>query len=416
MDAYSLGQYLREAREAKEITVSDAETALKIRRHILESFEQGNFNVVDASPVQVRGFIRNYARHIGLDEERVLQYYDSTLESSNRRQRRPSTQSRRDRRSTQNTPAVNPARSTGEYQVASTYANPADLRRRTSTGRRLLNLLLTLVVGAVALGVIAYVAIQLIQSPPEDSESSTAGTNTGFLGEIPPTLTFTPRPTQIIRTPTLAPRNQQVYAGQPVLVTLEVRQRCWVRFEADGVVIADELIRPGEQYTIEYEAREEIVVNASNAAALVITYNGQPQPSFGGRGQKVEIRFRPNNDVQITSGPGFESTAEFSPTPPDTPTPIAGTLLALQTPSNTPGPSPTPSNTPTITDTPVATDTPTDTPLPTDTPTITLTPSATLTPSNTPTLTLTPSITPTPSETAIVPPRITPTPATPEKP
>ncbi|MBC8170424.1 MAG: DUF4115 domain-containing protein [Anaerolineae bacterium] len=411
MDAYSLGQYLREAREAKEITVADAETALKIRRHILESFEQGNFNVVDASPVQVRGFIRNYARYIGLDEERALQYYDSTLEAGTRRQRRPPSQSRRDRRSTQNTPVVNTTRSTGEnYQLATSYPGAGEMRRRTSTGTRLLRLLLIIILGAAALGIIAFVTLQLIENVPEDSNVSAEGTNTGFLGEIPPTLTFTPRPTQIIRTPTLAPRNQQVYAGQPILVTLEVRQRCWVRFEADGVVIADELIRPGEQYTIEYEAREEIVVNASNAAALIITYNGQAQPSFGGRGQKVEIRFRPNNDVQITSGPGFEPTAEFSPTPPNTPTPIAGTLLALQTPSKTPGPSPTPS------DTPEATATPTDTPLPTNTPTITFTPSDTLTPSNTPTSTLTPTITPTPSETAIVPPRITPTPATPEKP
>jgi transcriptional regulator with XRE-family HTH domain len=415
MDSYSLGQYLREAREAKELTLADAESALKIRHYILEKFEQGDFNVVDASPVQIRGFIRNYARYIGLEEDRVLQYYDSTLTSGNRRGGRNSRnrkENNKDKRSTQTTPQVNP-RSTSEAQ---SYSSLNEQRRRPAS-RRLLNLLLILLLGIIALGVIAFVTLQLVQTLPENGLVTESPGGINFLGEIPPSQTFTPQPTSALqRTPTLIARNQQNYTGQPVLVTLEVRQRCWVRFEVDGIVMLDDLIRPGEQFNLEYAAQQEIIVNASNAAALVVTYNGQPQPTFGGRGQRVEIHFRPNGDIQTSSGPGFEPTAEISVTPQFTPTPIAGTLLAILTPSNTPGPSPTPSNTPTITDTPENTPTPTATPLPTDTPTITLTPTASFTPSNTPTDTLTPTVTATPSETAIVPPRITPTPATPEKP
>ena len=41
MDAYSLGQYLREAREAKEIEIEDVVAKLRIRQPILESFRGG---------------------------------------------------------------------------------------------------------------------------------------------------------------------------------------------------------------------------------------------------------------------------------------------------------------------------------------------------------------------------------------
>ncbi|HRL12748.1 MAG TPA: helix-turn-helix domain-containing protein, partial [Aggregatilineales bacterium] len=90
MDAYSLGQYLREARETRELSLQQAEADLKIRRFILEAFEAGDFGALDVSPVQIRGFLRNYARFLGLDEDTVIQYYDSSQQPDTRRRgRRP---------------------------------------------------------------------------------------------------------------------------------------------------------------------------------------------------------------------------------------------------------------------------------------------------------------------------------------
>ena len=79
MDAQALGRYLRQTRETQELTLDDAEYVLKIRRGILESFELGEFTIPNASSVQIRGFIRNYARYLGLDEEKVIAYYDEAL-------------------------------------------------------------------------------------------------------------------------------------------------------------------------------------------------------------------------------------------------------------------------------------------------------------------------------------------------
>ena len=86
MDPTALGRYLRESRESKELTLEDAVRALRIRRDILESFEQGEFAVMD-STVRVRGMLRNYAHYLGLDEERVLQYHEAALTNTRRRRR-----------------------------------------------------------------------------------------------------------------------------------------------------------------------------------------------------------------------------------------------------------------------------------------------------------------------------------------
>lgn len=427
MDFYSLGQQLKEAREAKELTLQDAELALKIRSSILDSFEQGEFSLADSSPVQIRGFIRNYARYLGLDEDLIIQYYDSAIDSLNRRRDRAGKRSRRERdeRGTGNKPPTSPPRTSARTPArASARAATATgehygvhaTEKRTSFSRRLLNFLLIVILGGVALAVIAFVTLQLVQNNEvfDNPESDTTG---GIIGQRPPTLTSTPRVTQIpSATATLVDRTPQNYTGQAILVTIEFRQRTWLDFTVDGNLIYAGLVRPNE-IVLEYEANNEIIVHASNAAALVVTYNGQSQASFGARGQRVDITFRPNDQVEVRTGPGFDTgTTEFTATPPDTPTPIAGTLLAELTPSVTPGPSPTPSDTPIPSDTPEATATPTSTPTETDTPTITPTPSDTLTPSVTPTETLTPTITFTPSETAIVPLRITPTPAQADKP
>src|SRR5262245_22442097 len=88
MDAQALGRYLRQSREAKELTLEEAEQALRIRRRILESFELGEFSLPDFSPVQIRGFMRNYAHYLGLDEERVLEYSAAALLEGTRRGRR----------------------------------------------------------------------------------------------------------------------------------------------------------------------------------------------------------------------------------------------------------------------------------------------------------------------------------------
>ena len=87
MDAFSLGQFLRNAREANEIELADAVAKLRIRQPILEAFEAGDFAATNMSDIQIRGMLRNYARFLALDEEQVLRFYDEARFGKQRRGR-----------------------------------------------------------------------------------------------------------------------------------------------------------------------------------------------------------------------------------------------------------------------------------------------------------------------------------------
>ncbi len=417
MDAQALGRYLRESREAKELSLEDAERVLHIRRRTLESFEVGEFHISGASTVQLRGFIGNYARYLGLDEEKVLQYYEAALVDEQRKTRRGS--KRNGKRSTQETPAPIAPRSITDTHPTLPPVTLADrLEQRKRRQRNLLRRMLFLVVGLVSAGVILYVTLQLVSQPQTIPEE--IANITGLIAQPTPEAvtvfpTFTPLPQMLLAgQPTPLPRVDQNYSGRGVLVTIQASQRTWLRLLSDGREQYAGMMRPGD--VVEYPAQDEIFVTASNAEALLVTWNGQPQGLYGGRGQKVDITFTMDN-VRVQSGPGFDPTSEFTATPIPTSEIDVGALIAALTPTNTPGPSPTPSDTPTITLTPSITPTPSNTPTPTDTPTVTPTPSDTPPPTSTPTITPTPTatytpsitptptITPTPSPTAILPPR-----------
>jgi hypothetical protein len=395
MDAQALGRYLRESRETREILLEDAESTLHIRRRILEVFEQGDFDITGASPVQVRGFVRNYAAYLGLEPDLVVSYYDAVLQGGGRRGR-----------SKRNAQAMVPVAPRAITDTNPSLPRVTLIDQDDQRWRNLLNLFLIAIGTVIAIGVIIFVIGEFLRPtdrPAQEPGDDDPGSQQGFLAQLPPTTTFTPIPTFTPLAPaTELPRAQQLYDGQGVLVTIETVQRTWIRLLTDGVERFAGIAPPG--MILEFEALNTITVNAANAEALKVIYNGQSQGSFGRRGQKVDIVFGLEN-MTVSSGPGFEPTLAQSLTPAPRPNSLAATLLFELTPTNTPGPSPTPTFTPSITLTPSDTPTPTDTPTSTLTPTNTPTNTPTSTDTPTPTITPTPTDTLTPTPTAILPPR-----------
>ena len=72
-----LGNILREAREAKGLTLRDAYEETRITARFLEALETGRYGDLP-SPTHVRGFLRNYARFLDLDPAPLLQRYEQT--------------------------------------------------------------------------------------------------------------------------------------------------------------------------------------------------------------------------------------------------------------------------------------------------------------------------------------------------
>jgi cytoskeleton protein RodZ len=70
----SFGAYLKDERESRKISLDEISRATKIRRAILEAIERDEGEVLLPEAV-VKGFIRTYARHIGLDPKEVMATY-----------------------------------------------------------------------------------------------------------------------------------------------------------------------------------------------------------------------------------------------------------------------------------------------------------------------------------------------------
>ncbi len=70
----SIGETLKSAREAKGISLRKAEEDTKIRKKYLQALEEGNYDILPGR-VYAKGFLRNYANYLGLDQEEILMEY-----------------------------------------------------------------------------------------------------------------------------------------------------------------------------------------------------------------------------------------------------------------------------------------------------------------------------------------------------
>jgi cytoskeleton protein RodZ len=77
--ASNIGQTLRKARTDRDIELSEAERATKIRAKFIEAMEEERWEALPA-PAYARGFLDIYARYLGLDQEALLDQYRETVE------------------------------------------------------------------------------------------------------------------------------------------------------------------------------------------------------------------------------------------------------------------------------------------------------------------------------------------------
>ncbi len=366
MDAYSLGQVLREARESKELEITDVVARLRIRQPILEGFEAGEFEISGVPEIQIRGLLRIYARYLELDEEHILVLYGQMrfAQEKGRRGRR--------RRRGQTEPLEEPFSSTQPLQEYE------QIDRRSSGCRGVLRLLLLLLFSASAIAIIVFVTIELVgtelngePSPAPDSAAA------------PPTETTDALPTDTPRSNPTVESGRSQYTGTGILVSVLVTQRSWISIQSDGAQVYEGIA--DADTLLEYSAETDVTLSAANALALDVIWNGQRQGVIGERGQRVDMRFTMESAV-ITLGPGGEPTA-LPPTEVVEEVAIETEPEATQIEAVNPSPLPVETSVPTQAPTAL----PTLTPLPTDTPRPTYPP---------------PPTDP-PAPTAILPPRVT---------
>jgi cytoskeleton protein RodZ len=74
------GQLLRQAREAKGVSLAQVERATRIRRDYLEALEAHEFSHLPAT-TYARGIVRNYAAYLGLDPSEMLAGFETLTDT-----------------------------------------------------------------------------------------------------------------------------------------------------------------------------------------------------------------------------------------------------------------------------------------------------------------------------------------------
>jgi transcriptional regulator with XRE-family HTH domain len=70
----SFGTWLRRQREARDVSLRDIADRTKISLRYLEAMEEDRFDLLPA-PLFAKGFLREYARYVGLSPDEVVNHY-----------------------------------------------------------------------------------------------------------------------------------------------------------------------------------------------------------------------------------------------------------------------------------------------------------------------------------------------------
>lgn len=223
------GQILRAARQERGLSLEDAERGTRIRRQFLEALEADDYDRLPA-PVYTRGFIRTYARWLGLDPEPILSLFPE----------RPAPP---------------------EFKPLPVVRNPES----AWPARILVGLVVLLLLGA------AYAVVRL------------AGTAREAPGPGPVLTVSTPPPAPTSAPPTPTPVIDQVQ------VQLRVVERAWVAVTVDDRQVFQGILEVGDTRT--WTGRQRVAIRCGNAGGVEVYLNGRRLGLLGKPGQVVDVEW-----------------------------------------------------------------------------------------------------------------------------
>jgi len=347
--AHSLGRWLRQAREAQGYTLADVEQATRIRRKFLGALETGSWSELP-SDVVGRGFLRNYARFLGLDSQQALEKLRHAEPELPPEPPPPPVEP------SEPAPVDLPAIVEAEVEEAPlsppppvVAEQPSDYTlleeplfepRRVPWLRIIGILLLVLVLAAVGLGSWTYwnnpqLLVDWGVLRPTAEPTPTSVPTLPVPGETPtptntPTATLVPTETPTLRpsrTSTPTPSNTPTVRSTPaegLELFVHVTDRSWLEIFTDDEQAFAGLLERGDDRA--WQAQSHIRMTVGNAAGLEITVNGQRLGLLGGKDEVVHIAWELETGGRIlqmrltptASTPAAEETAQ-----PETETPQA---------------------------------------------------------------------------------------------
>jgi cytoskeletal protein RodZ len=285
----TLGIWLRQAREGQGSTLEEAAAGTRIRARFLEALETGDFAAFPGGDVQLRGFLRIYARYLRLPPDEVVARYNAEVHGVEP--------------VAPGAPAETQPLSPASAPTRPMTFQPPSFPVSTTRPRRL-SLEALMVAGFVLVALVAIVAgaaYLVSRYTGQDAADAAATVTTVAPAEaaLPTTAAQTPStatepPTRPAATPTFPASPQG-----DVTLTLAATEHVWVRVTADGRTAFEGMLATEQVET--WSGREAIVVQTGDGAGLQVTVNGQPQGTMCGRAEVCARGWGPAGEVVVPS-------------------------------------------------------------------------------------------------------------------
>lgn len=306
----SFGETLRRAREARNITLQEIAASTKISTRALQALENEQFDQLPGG-IFNRGFVRAYARCVGLNEEKAVAEYlaaakiappeldiatmSTQIEASRAHQGWfPSAAT-----------VVGVVAVIVALGVGGLWLNERRKEAREEAERRKAEVQMNAAPVAPAQPInVTGAQNTAAQSAPNGGElNSTPSTNqvtsqgaapVGSAGaQSPAAKTISP---STGTSPGVAVKPAAVTKGAaPVEISISATARSWISVRSDGKNVETLTLDPEkpEARSRSYTANEKLMLVVGNPAAVSVTYNGKPTGTLGSSGQRATITFTP---------------------------------------------------------------------------------------------------------------------------
>lgn len=262
-----VGYTLRQERERQNLTINDVEEGTSIRTSYIEAIEAGEYDKLPGA-VYTKGFIKNYAKFLGMDADAMAKEFAKDLETISGKPEPTAT--------TEDDTTAPPVQ---ERKIPSRQeSKPVGYSTQDDDDGGLSK---PLIVAAVVL--IAVVAGGLW--------AWLSGSNGGEVAQVnqPPQQ----EQVQPVEQQPVEPVANANPAPPPTSDKVEVQarfnDRCWALVTVDGVVVQEGVIDGGQ--TLSWEGKENITFRLGNAGAVEFFQGGQSVGILGGIGDVVDKTF-----------------------------------------------------------------------------------------------------------------------------
>jgi cytoskeleton protein RodZ len=236
----SLGAYLRAARRRRRVGIERAAEETRIRPDFLMRMESDEFDFL--APAYVRGFLKSYARFLGLEEGPLLEEFDERY-------------------------------GTGRAETAQIIALERRQRNAPRERKKMSSWTVAAVLATCVLLGLMYIGFQMA---PEDEPSDGSGDRVAA-GSPEPSAQPSPS-----RTPAPSPSPSQAIAlAEGIEAEINAtREPCWVLVTADGVQVYSDTLDVGQSQR--FTAEDELTIVFGYPAGVDLVVNGQNLGPPGG--------------------------------------------------------------------------------------------------------------------------------------